>query len=41
VRDRFLELAVRLPDLEAAELATLSLPGIAEAAEEPRTRGIL
>jgi 2-methylcitrate dehydratase len=40
-RDRFLELAVRLPELEAAELATLSLPGIAEAAEEPRTRGIL
>lgn len=41
VRDRFLELAVRLPELEAAELATLCLPGTAEAAEEPRTWGIL
>ena len=30
----------RLPELDAAELASLVLPGIAEAGERPETLGI-
>ena len=30
----------RLPDLDAAQLADLALPGIAEAGEQPQTWGI-
>jgi 2-methylcitrate dehydratase len=39
-QDRFLDAATRLPGLDAGELAALALPGIAEAAEQPETRGI-
>lgn len=39
-QDRFLDAVTRLPDLDAAELADLALPGIAEAAEQPETWGI-
>jgi 2-methylcitrate dehydratase len=39
-QDRFLDAASRLPGLDAGELAALALPGIAEAAEQPETRGI-
>ena len=40
VQDRFLDAVTRLPDLDAAELADLALPGIAEAEEQPETWGI-
>jgi hypothetical protein len=30
----------RLPELDAAELGDLALPGVAEAAEQPETWGI-
>jgi 2-methylcitrate dehydratase len=40
VQDRFLAAVTRLPELDAAELADLALPGIAEAAEQPETWGI-
>jgi 2-methylcitrate dehydratase len=40
VQDRFLDAVTRLPELDAAELADLALPGIAEAAEQPDTWGI-
>ena len=39
-QDRFLDLASRLPELDAAELAGLALPGLAEAGQQPATRGI-
>jgi 2-methylcitrate dehydratase len=41
VQDRFLDAVTRLPELDAAELADLALPGMAEAAEQPETWGIL
>jgi len=40
-QDRFLAAVSRLPGLDADELADLALPGIAEAAEQPETWGIL
>jgi 2-methylcitrate dehydratase len=40
VQNRFLETVTRLPDLDAGELAALALPGIEQAGEQPRTRGI-
>lgn len=40
VQDRFLDAVTRLPELDAGELAGLALPGIAEAAQQPETRGI-
>jgi 2-methylcitrate dehydratase len=40
VQDRFLDAAARLPELDASELFGLALPGLAEAAEQPETRGI-
>jgi 2-methylcitrate dehydratase len=40
VQDQFLEAVTRLPELDAATLADLALPGIAEAAERPETWGI-
>jgi 2-methylcitrate dehydratase len=40
VQDRFLDAVTRLPDLDADELAGLVLPGIAEATQQPETRGI-
>jgi 2-methylcitrate dehydratase len=40
VQDRFLDAVTRLPELDPAEVAGLALPGIAEAAERPGTRGI-
>ena len=40
VQDRFLDAVTRLPELDAAELADLALPGVAEAAEQPETWGI-
>jgi 2-methylcitrate dehydratase len=39
-QEDFLAAVTRLPDLDADELADLALPGIAEAAEQPETRGI-
>jgi 2-methylcitrate dehydratase len=39
-QDRFLDAVTRLPDLDAAGLADLALPGITEAAEQPETCGI-
>jgi 2-methylcitrate dehydratase len=39
-QDRFLGAVTRLPELDAAEVAGLALPGIAEAAEPPETWGI-
>lgn len=39
-QDRFLDAVTRLPALDAAELADLALPGIAEAGEQPETWGI-
>jgi 2-methylcitrate dehydratase len=41
VQDRFLSAVTRLPELDAAELADLALPGITEAGEQPETWGIL
>jgi 2-methylcitrate dehydratase len=41
VADRFLTAVTRLPDLDAAEVAALSLPGITQAGEQPETLGIL
>jgi 2-methylcitrate dehydratase len=40
VQDQFLEAVTRLPELDAATLADLALPGIAEAGEQPQTWGI-
>jgi 2-methylcitrate dehydratase len=40
VQDRFLATVTRLPELDAAELADLCLPGNVEAAEQPETWGI-
>ena len=40
VQHRFLDLASRLPELDAAELAGLALAGLAEAGQQPATRGI-
>jgi 2-methylcitrate dehydratase len=40
VQDRFLDAVTRLPDLSAAEVAALALPGIGQARERPETRGI-
>jgi 2-methylcitrate dehydratase len=40
VQDRFLDTVTRLPELDAAEMASLVLPGITEAAERPETLGI-
>ena len=40
VQDRFLDAVTRLPELDAAEVSDLALPGIAEAAEQPETWGI-
>jgi 2-methylcitrate dehydratase len=40
VQDQFLEAVTRLPELDAATLADLALPGVAEAAERPETWGI-
>jgi 2-methylcitrate dehydratase len=40
VQDRFLEAVTRLPELDAAEVADLALPGLAEAVERPETWGI-
>ncbi len=39
-QDRFLDAVTRLPDLSAAEVAALALPGIGQARERPETRGI-
>jgi 2-methylcitrate dehydratase len=41
VQDRFLSAVTRLPELSAAEVADLALPGIAEASQQPETWGIL
>jgi 2-methylcitrate dehydratase len=41
VQDRFLSAVTRLPELDAAGLADLALPGITEAGERPETWGIL
>lgn len=40
VQDRFLSAVTRLPELSAAEVADLALPGIAEAGQQPETWGI-
>jgi 2-methylcitrate dehydratase len=40
VQDRFLDAVTRLPELDAAEVSQLALPGIAEAGEQPETWGI-
>ena len=40
VQDRFLDAATRLPELDAAEVADLALPGVAEATEQTETWGI-
>jgi 2-methylcitrate dehydratase len=40
VQDRFLDAVTRLPGLDPDELAGLALPGIAEATQQPETRGI-
>ena len=40
VQDQFLDAVTRLPELDAATLADLALPGIAEAGEQPETWGI-
>jgi 2-methylcitrate dehydratase len=40
VQHRFLDAVTRLPELDAAEVAQLALPGIAEAGELPETWGI-
>jgi 2-methylcitrate dehydratase len=40
VQDQFLEAVTRLPELDAATLADLALPGVTEAAEQPQTWGI-
>jgi 2-methylcitrate dehydratase len=40
VQDRFLATVKRLPELTAAEVAGLCLPGIAQAGEKPATKGI-
>ena len=39
-QNRFLDAVTRLPELDAAEVAGLALPGIAEETEQPETRGI-
>ena len=41
VQEQFLSAVTRLPELDAAELAELALPGIAEAGEQSETWGIL
>jgi 2-methylcitrate dehydratase len=40
VQDRFLEAVTRLPELSAADVAALALPGIEQADEPPETWGI-
>jgi 2-methylcitrate dehydratase len=40
VQQRFLETVTRLPDLDAGELAALTMAGIAEAGEQTQTWGI-
>lgn len=40
VQDRFLDAVIRLPELDAAEVADLALPGMAETTEPPETWGI-
>lgn len=40
VQDRFLDAVIRLPELDAAGVADLALPGMAEATEPPETWGI-
>lgn len=40
-QEQFLETIVRLPELQPHEVADLTLPGIAEATEAPRTQGII
>jgi 2-methylcitrate dehydratase len=40
VQDKFLDVVTRLPELDAATLAELALPGAAEANEPPETWGI-
>jgi 2-methylcitrate dehydratase len=40
VQDRFLDAVIRLPELDAAEVTGLALPGLAEATEPPETWGI-
>ena len=40
VQDRFLAAVTRLPELDAAEVAGVALPGMAEAGERPETWGI-
>ena len=40
VQDRFLDAVIRLPELDAAEVADLALPGMAQATEPPETWGI-
>ena len=40
VQDQFLEAVTQLPELDAAALADLALPGIVEAGEQPQTWGI-
>jgi 2-methylcitrate dehydratase len=40
VQDRFLDRVIRLPELDASEVADLALPGMAEATEPPETWGI-
>lgn len=39
-QEQFLATVIRLPELDAAELAELALPGIAEAGQQPETWGI-
>jgi 2-methylcitrate dehydratase len=41
VQDRFLQKVTRLPELSAADLAELTLPGIEQATEAPQTVGII
>jgi len=41
VQEQFLAAVTRLPELDAAELTELAVPGIAEAGEQPETWGIL
>jgi len=40
VQDQFLGTVSRLPELDAAEVAGLALPGLAEASQQPLTKGI-
>lgn len=40
-QERFLAAVIRLPELTAAEVAALALPGLVQTGEAPQTRGIL